>query len=321
MQEVDADRRMKVLRGQRPSTPPQVANDKNNGEGRSHGRPRERKRRRIAGENDTDRDIRLAKEDAEDLPNRGDLVQKRSSDAPVMDHTGHISLFPSEPSRQKAEKNTEAESEAAKKKREFEDQYTMRFSNAAGFKQSLETPWYFSLAEAEASMGKGSGKDVWGNEDPRRREREKVRMDANDPLAAIKQGVTQLREVERERKKWQSRREKEMAEMNSGRDHKRRRRRSHSEDDLEGFRLDSLPDDKRHHRRSHSHRHHRRRSRSRSRELSHLGKHSDNCSPRKRRGHVLPSETGRENNRREIEAVDIRNIEVQPEVSSKQMKL
>ncbi|KAI5308945.1 hypothetical protein KEM55_004456 [Ascosphaera atra] len=43
-------------------------------------------------------------------------------------------------------------------------------------------------------------KDVWGNEDPRRQERQHMRTISDDPLAAIKRGVRQLRDVEKVRK-------------------------------------------------------------------------------------------------------------------------
>ncbi|KAJ9271533.1 hypothetical protein DTO212C5_2325 [Paecilomyces variotii] len=270
MQEIDAERRIQILRGERPSTPPpppsEPAADKRD---RRHGDEanRYRKRRRIAGENDTDRDIRYAKEDAAlALAKREELLGFSSGDAPLVDNAGHINLFPEKATGKKpAEKNAEAEAEASKKKREFEDQYTMRFSNAAGFKESVgRNPWYSSSGKEAVAPDSMPDKDVWGNEDPRRREREKARVDANDPLAAMKKGVRQLKEVERERKKWQEERIRELELLKREEEKRERRRRprsrSRSVDSLDGFSLDATLDGERDqkHRRTHSHRHHNR---------------------------------------------------------------
>jgi hypothetical protein len=304
MQEVDAERRIQILRGLQPSTPPPPPDtEKEKGGGRgtkdSRGDCRVRKRRRIAGEDDTDRDIRYAREDRLEIESarlkNDPVAPKQSSDAPVIDERGHINLFPAPPpsrkesatrdSRKPAEKNAEAEADAAKKKREYEDQYTMRFSNAAGFKQKLENPWYSSSrTEVVAVPEDMPGKDVWGNEDPRRREREKQRADANDPLAMMKKGVRQLREVERDRKKWEEERERDLQELkNAERElkrrhrHHRRRRSGDSEGSLEGFSLEANPDDEKGSRRKHSsrRRHHRDRSGERSSRHSHHHRHRD----------------------------------------------
>ncbi|THC88533.1 hypothetical protein EYZ11_012023 [Aspergillus tanneri] len=196
MQEVDAERRIQILRGERPSSPPPppspllpvVRSDR-----KPHATDigRTRKRRRLAGENDTDRDIRFAREDAQlALAKRGELATTRTSDAPLHDSAGHINLFPSEETQRSAVKNAEAEKESADLQRKYEDQYTMRFSNAAGFRQSVgQTPWYSASGSDAMAPDPVSGKDVWGNEDPMRRERERVRMDADDPLGAMRKGT------------------------------------------------------------------------------------------------------------------------------------
>ncbi|KLJ07529.1 hypothetical protein EMPG_16981 [Blastomyces silverae] len=276
LQEIDAEKRIQILRGLRsPSkSPPHIqeaptAPERRDKE-REHREPRDphhRKRRRIAGENDTDRDIRFAREDAQRAESRREndvvLVRKPSKDdAPIIDDSGHINLFP-EPTATDAitggsGKNPEAEAEAAKKKFEYENQYTMRFSNAAGFKQSLDKgPWYSSSAvdiAAKTAEDMLPSKDVWGNEDPRRQERERVRTDMSDPLAAMKRGVRQLRDVEKERKKWEEERRRELTALKKEeerrerrdssrhrRERRRRRRRGSdsSLDSLEGFSLDA----------------------------------------------------------------------------------
>ena len=237
MQEVDADRRLQLLRGERLDPLP-LEEERHTGHKRKRddGSPR-RKIRKLAGEDDTDRDLRLAREAvAGPMP----VIKKRKGhDAPLVDHKGHISLFPEE--HRHAEKNPEAELEAAKKKREFEDQFTMRFSNAAGFKQSLENPWYSAPASKDLALQDEPGKNVWGNEDPRRKEREKQRLDSSDPLAAIKIGVKKLRQADRHRKEWMEERERDLEEVEEMARWNRRRRihRNDDLDSLEGFSLEA----------------------------------------------------------------------------------
>lgn len=282
MQEVDAERRIQLLRGL-PVEAPSAPVEEERGGSRREDRPdRERKRRRIAGEDDTDRDIRFAQENNALVPAKAEMQMKstKSSDAPITDGKGHINLFPVDETRRNAPKNAEVEAEKAKKQKEFEDQYTMRFSNAAGFKQAIgQKPWYHKIDSTgnEGNAVEAPPKDVWGNEDPRRKEREKMRTAADDPLAAIQKGVTGVREVERERKKWKEEKDREIRELEEAERRRERRRKKRREaDDFEAFSLDTKPDEstKRHHHRSrddlstHSHR---RRSRSpdRSRHRSH----------------------------------------------------
>ncbi|KAJ6093329.1 hypothetical protein N7486_008618 [Penicillium sp. IBT 16267x] len=307
MQEVDADRRIRILRGERVPTPPpppptRPASDAFSRPERTivddAGRPR--KRRRIAGEDDTERDIRFAREDVEQASAKREelavaaLRKNKKSDAPILDRDGHINLFPAEGDNKKPEKNKEAEAEAQKEKRSYEDQYTMRFSNAAGFKQSIgQKPWYSSSAQTVEAPDSRS-KNVWGNEDPMRQEREKFRMDANDPLAAMKRGVRQLRATEQERKRWNEEKKKELEALKSDqgsrdRSSHYRRRRSRSADSLEGFKLDERAakdrDEKEHRssRRHHHRHHHRDRSRDRHRDSSSRRPHHSSARTHSRR--------------------------------------
>ncbi|KAI9777203.1 MAG: hypothetical protein M1835_005304, partial [Candelina submexicana] len=286
MQEVDSERRIQLLRGLavEPAPAPASAIDGTVGQ-RASGR--ERKRRRIAGEDDTDRDIRFAKENSAITPINGEAPAARSikrptSNAPLTDRNGHINLFPTEGSRHHVQKNPEAEAEAAKKKREHEDQYTMRFSNAAGFKQNLANPWYSSSTKLEHGGDKEEvGKDVWGNEDKGRKERERLRLDSSDPLASMKKGVMELREVERERRLWKEARDREMgALIEEHRSQRRNGRTDEGESRLEGFSLDGpaptakpRDEDRRHRHRS------KRRHRSPEDSLHRPRKHERNRSP------------------------------------------
>lgn len=309
MQEADAQRRIQVLRGERPSTPPPAPSSPKQGQDKiSHreadrdARISNRKRRRLAGEDDTDRDIRIARLDTQ--ADEGKMVgRSRNSDAPLEDKAGHINLFPTEAKRNgKAEKNAEAEAESEATKRKYEDQYTMRFSNAAGFRQSIgQNPWYSSSEREHATDEAIPGKNVWGNEDPMRKQRENARMDANDPLAAMRKGVRQLKSVEQERKKWNDERARELEELKAAdkekersRRHRRRKRSpspsraSVSDDSLEGFELDAAPVDKHRDRQDRrdrdKHHHHHRRHRDRSRDHSRK-KHSHSRSRSSRHDH------------------------------------
>ncbi|OQE05932.1 hypothetical protein PENVUL_c021G04255 [Penicillium vulpinum] len=220
MQEVDAERRIKILRGERPPTPPPAPPLLPSEPGVRQDRKSAsdaggfRKRRRVAGEDDTDRDIRYAREDAaQAVAKREELMlasrKTDTAEVPILDKAGHINLFPV--ATAKTQKNPEAEAEAARKKRSYEDQYTMRFSNAAGFKETISRkPWYSSAEQNATAPGSMPEKDVWGNDDPRRKERTQARLSVDDPLAAIKRGVRQLKTTEQERKRWNDEKRREL---------------------------------------------------------------------------------------------------------------
>ncbi|KAK8227561.1 hypothetical protein HDK90DRAFT_505076 [Phyllosticta capitalensis] len=262
LDELDAQRRIAILRGEKPPSPPPESSEKNESKRSSHDARGMVKRRKLHGEDDTDRDIRVAAEVAK----KGQDVQEQlvrfsantQDDAPLTDHAGNINLFPiDQRAMRKAEKNAEREAEEAKKKKEFEDQYTMRFSNAAG-RNVAGQPWYTDSSKKQEpeqgedlELAEAAGKDVWGREDPMRKQREKSRMTTNDPLAFMNKAQTQLKKAERDRKSWAAEREREMAAMKAAEEDERRRRKrrhSHKErhrredadvDELEGFSLDA----------------------------------------------------------------------------------
>ncbi|KAL8955381.1 MAG: hypothetical protein Q9183_006673 [Haloplaca sp. 2 TL-2023] len=95
-------------------------------------------------------------------------------------------------------------------------------------------------------FGEAPSKDVWGNEGPRRKERERMRIAADDPMAAMQKGVTELREVEKERHKWQRERDQEIRELAAEQRRRRRKsKRQHDEEDLDNFTLDAPAKDRR----------------------------------------------------------------------------
>jgi hypothetical protein len=242
MQEADSARRIAILRGETP--PPLEVEDVPRDEQRYDGREiraergvRERKKRKRAGENDTDFEMRVAKERrlVDDEEGGQAVVLRKPGDAPLHDEKGHISLF-SEPKLARLPKvDPKSEKEAAdlaKRKAEYERDYTVKFSDAAGFKTSASSaPWYSSGKRREGMgdvlVDEVPGKDAWGNEDPRRKEREAHRMVSNDPLAMIKMGARKAKEVALERRKFQEQLERERAgDMDD-------------EDELESFSLDA----------------------------------------------------------------------------------
>lgn len=246
MQEVDAERRLAILRGACPSPPSIQDAPAQQGEGRTGPGP-QRKKRKLVGEDDTDRDIRLAREqpDASATVSNSDSVpsarRSTGNNAPLTDRHGHINLFPANARTNAASKNPEAEAETARKNRELEDQYTMRFSNAAGFKQGLEKPWY-SSARAAAPADEAVGKNVWGNEDRGRKDRDKARIDMSDPLANMRRGVQQLKAVQRDKDEWQEERRNDFADPHRRRKRESRSRRRRDEEMpvTDGFQLDAV---------------------------------------------------------------------------------
>ncbi|KAJ0164954.1 hypothetical protein CTA2_12774 [Colletotrichum tanaceti] len=225
MQEIDAERRLAILRGEVPPPLPLVeaAEDETRSRDRDAGPVgRERKKRKRAGEDDTEFELRVAKERADVIETANDTLRKSTSSAPIVDSDGHIDLFGEERKQGRHLKNEEAEKEAAEKKKELEDQYTMRFSNAAG-KDGLVGPWYAAsgaIAELEPPS-----KDAWGNEDPGRKKRDAERIVSNDPLAMMKRGASKVRQVKKERQDFEAERQRELEQLRNEERRKERRER------------------------------------------------------------------------------------------------
>ncbi|KAK3643893.1 hypothetical protein LTR56_009988 [Elasticomyces elasticus] len=283
MQDEDAATRIAILRGE-PAAPlpdsapvgdaDSTANTKvpRSREAGEAGK-RERKRRKLRGEDDTDADIRFAREDVEaGQKAKTVLAKKDTDDAPLVDYAGHLQLIPApdEKAIRKAGKNAEVEAEKAKKRKREEDQYMMKFSNAAGYSNGMEKPWYASnklakhakdVTSTAAVLSDVQEKDVWGNEDPRRKNREQSRISSSDPFAAMQHAQRQLKQSSADKEHWQRERAAELEELKKTEDRRRRREkhqeRHHDVDELGGFSLDAPPDRARsEHGRHHGHRHH-----------------------------------------------------------------
>lgn len=239
MQELDAERRAAILRGRTPPPLPEEDGNKEAGRKRDRGdRGHDKKRRKLRGEDDTDMDIRLAasatapKDDSEDK--RVLKLRNTEIDAPLTDHAGHINLFPVDMKEAiKREKNAEVVKEKKRKERALEDQYTMRFANAAG-RGGLDQAWYTAHKSRQEAVGPEAGslvlsevenKNVWGNEDPLRKEREKNRLTTNDPFAFMQKAQSQLKKSKEDRKKWAAERDRELRELRATQEREERRSR------------------------------------------------------------------------------------------------
>lgn len=289
MQEEDAARRIAILRGEtvaplleaRPEEEEQDYSKRKRDAEETYA-TRDRKRKRRNGEDDTDRDIRYAQQDRkaglkarETLGRQTKQKGDTNAGAPLQDHAGHIQLFAA-PDEKYIRRNAEAEAEKAKKKKTEEDLVTMKFSNAAGYNNGMQKPWYAaatdkpkptSTSRNEMMLAELQGKDVWGNEDPRRKEREVKKIVSSDPFAAMQSAQRQLKQSEKDKEEWQRRQTVEIEKLK--REQKRNRRRGDDEvDSLDGFSLDApeaAKDKNRREKSEHRHHHHRR-HRSRERE-------------------------------------------------------
>ncbi|KAF1820657.1 uncharacterized protein K489DRAFT_291498, partial [Dissoconium aciculare CBS 342.82] len=215
--EEDAERRMKLLRGERVSPLRESAfvEDGHDNTNRPSQRKRDDaltdpKRRRLRGEDDTDRDIRIAREQDlrdSDQAKSYTFLDDKGRDAPLQDPAGHIQLIPAPDDRQRhlSKQHDSRESDKARK-RDKDDVQSMRFSDAAGYNRGSHRPWYTARVEensvvpqssADATLAAVQARDAFGNADPRRIEREGKRITSNDPLMFMQQAQRVLKQSER----------------------------------------------------------------------------------------------------------------------------
>lgn len=177
----------------------------------------------------------------------GEKKKKKRVDVDIVGKDGHIDLVGAPPpTSEKTGKNAEYEAEAARKKRELEDQYTMRFSNAAGRDGfAAGDPWYASSSSARQRASvtaptatkddevgiEAPTKNVWGRDDPKRQDREVKRIASNDPLAMMRMGAKRVREIEKERKRENEERERELRELEREERRREKRRRAERRDE------------------------------------------------------------------------------------------
>lgn len=276
MQEVDAERRLAILRGEEPPPLPPPTEDESarlsiqGGEGAPG---RERRKRKRNGEDDTDFELRIAMERSSQVQvSRQDAAQRKTSNAPIVGRDGHIDLFGAADKATHSGKNEDAEAEKRKAKKELEEQYAFRLSDAAG-KGSERTPWYSkdTSSSTELVTAESVGKDAFGREDPGRKKRDADRINANDPLAMMKRGAAKVREVKKERQKIQEERDSELRQMQ--REERRQERREREERRARHAEHRSRRHRDNHHDRSSSRRHgHEKRTKSAPLEVEDLGR-------------------------------------------------
>ncbi|KAJ4402233.1 hypothetical protein N0V82_010800 [Gnomoniopsis sp. IMI 355080] len=310
-QAVDAARRLAILRGETPPPLSEAEPDIDpahtklvrRDEARSSSTGFAPRKRKHKGEDDTDFELRMARERAEagarvagELATGGAGGKRQRVEVDLVGKDGHIDLVGAPPEDEKAGKNAEYEKEAARKKRELEDQYTMRFSNASGRDGfAAGDPWYASsntrqraldpatVAAKEDEVGiEAPTKNVWGRDDPKRQGREVQRIASNDPLAMMRTGAKKVREIEKERRRENEERARELKELEreERRKEKRMRRERHEGDGgRHRHRSDRSEHSRRRHRdedreeRRHRHRDHPGRSRERERRKESEGDH------------------------------------------------
>ncbi|KAG8162919.1 hypothetical protein KVR01_007397 [Diaporthe batatas] len=251
MQDADAARRLAILRGETPPPLPEEEqpadpSDKKylrrerGRDGAWLGGPRKRKR---AGEDDTDFEMRVARERAEEGGRvraelgAGGQEEKGGVDVDVdiVDGRGHIDLVgavPEDPGEKKQEgkaRGVAGRDTTGALKGEFAD--TPWYADA---KRRRITPTVSSTAlvpvvAAERGM-EAPTTNVWGRDDPKRRGRETARLDASDPLAAMKSGAKKVRDMAKERRRDAEERARELEELRKEdrRREGRRRGRDHA---------------------------------------------------------------------------------------------
>jgi len=242
-------------------------------------RAEKRRMRRREGEDDTERDIRLAREDLGGASGKESAAKRREAGKstreeallPLTDAGGHIQLFaperPAPASTSSSGKPEREDPEQALRKRQQEEREagSLRFSEAGPNRgHPSSRPWYAGAGAGTQDLEE-VGKNAFGREDAGRKGRDAARVSAADPMAVMMVAQRKLKEVERERERWKLERERDVGlvrdydiergdrrHRHSGRDrdrdrsHSGRHRRRHTS-------RSRSPDDGRRHR-SHRHR-------------------------------------------------------------------
>lgn len=226
----EASDRLAILRGERDQTilSDPKAEDSSRRD-RESSRHRALKKRKLPGEDDTDLEIRLAQAQADAALSsnaRGNTSSKptKSQEHSITDANGNISLVPSQAYQ-------DQQQQQPNKKADPNPSHFYLSSAAAHGSSASDVPWYNSTDTNQSSSR--PAKEPWGAASPRRAEREAARQSSNDPLAAMKRGIKQLRDSERQRKEWRELREKDLREVEElarRRDRDRGKRKKGDED-------------------------------------------------------------------------------------------
>ncbi|KAK3489632.1 hypothetical protein B0T13DRAFT_480256 [Neurospora crassa] len=306
MQQVDAERRLAILRGEVP--PPLEEQPPASESSHDHGRrQRERdplaegRKRKRAGEDDTDFEMRVARERAtagqnaaRELSGPVKSTSISTTTASLVDSRGHITLF-SEEELRLADKGEKTETEAAKKKRGEAEQHQVRFTSAAGRDAegllARNGPWYATPDGDVAALV--PSKNVFGKEDPGRKAREVERLSASDPLAMMKRGAKMVRDLNKERERENEERQRGLRELRKEERRREKRRRTEHRKEKHDSRASGDESDRG--RRSRSERRERDHDRDRSRDRDrHRDRHHDHDRDHERGRHREERERNRD---------------------------
>lgn len=219
MQEVDAARRLAIMRGETPPPlPVEKTPEARAAVKRDYSPTGERRKRKRAGEDDTDFEMRLVRERADE----GKEVAMRLAEG-----RDRAALAP--PPTEDAE---------GARKRDVPAGPT-----TFGAMKEVQAGWYAKPLRP-GDEDETPGRDAFGREDPGRKVRDAVRLDKNDPLAMMKRGAAKVRELGKERKREAEERERELKALRKEQRRAEKRRRRDGDagrrdvDELEGFSLD-----------------------------------------------------------------------------------
>jgi hypothetical protein len=261
--EWQADKRLALLRGDPEPPRPEELDEDVAGEDGGQKKKREvgdlsrkardekKRMRRRQGEDDTDRDLRIVKEDAKwrVVTSEKNVQRSAKADLPLVDAGGHIQLFapkptPVEKGQQSTGTRKDPEAIHRQKQQEQFEAGSMRFKEAGGNRSHPSSkPWYagvgISSSKSVLSKEEEVGRNAFGKEDPNRKSRDAARVVSADPMQVMLAAQKRLKEVERGRERWKEEREREVSwtmdveEKRSrrkpeGAGHGRRRERSRS---------------------------------------------------------------------------------------------
>lgn len=198
----------------------------------SEARAREQEAERTKRDDDAAERLRLLRGGSPNLEDHAHAVRdeskrKRGEDDKSMPHSGYEKRqrhFRRGDDAQEVSRHVSREAQEANVTAEPLDKISnMRFRDAAGRHPDARQPWYSTATSNDKNPG--TGRDVWGNEDAGRHARNQKRLDASDPLLAIKRGVKQLKDVEKQKSEWRREREKDLYEVEDLARKERHRRR------------------------------------------------------------------------------------------------
>lgn len=224
-QQEDAARRVDLLRQRQDEL---VAEPKEGHSKQDRTQLTSRKRRRLDGEDDTDRDLRRARENMQQGEAATIRIRSERPQSSLFGNDGHIELFSASSSQVAAGKI----------------QKTQSASHVAGdtFGEQVHKlpPWYVDDGretedhDAESTLDTLANVNVWGREDGKRKDREQTRMSSADPLSFMKSAQNQLKQSRAAKDRWAEERQAELASLKAAQsdDHAHRRHRRKRDKDV-----------------------------------------------------------------------------------------